>query len=363
MSTHTPPVPYPHLLGWFTGSTPDTAQITAELVAMAQREDFARLLSALRLHDEIGSFHSALQVAFPKLDLAAPHFPKSQHALGALASGQLKSVGASCLTAIALGTHEESFDTAHFTWNDTGLLYKDVPVFATVSGHRERVFVAGGGMLHITSNDHVLKGWLQRLGSDVTVQEIHGVAPDDHASGYNALEATDNLTWECSYGEFDTPEHLIQAITKSDAFGQIAWGGSYCTAGWVSSLMPTLSTRGTIRIPGTTVTIGQNVHSPTAVGSAWIEGMAGIDCKQDKFPKAWVDGVKAVLCPHAATNANHQNIVMFCTFLKQKPFVGKPKATQAEREERIAYLIAKYPQHKQTLRTLPNIEAYYPKLF
>ncbi|MFB7946421.1 hypothetical protein ACFC6L_16060 [Kitasatospora phosalacinea] len=364
MSTHTPPTPYPHLLGWFTAGAPDTARLADELDTMAQGPDYARLLTALRLHGELAHFRAALLVAFPQLDLAVPQFVPSQQPLAPLADAGLKEVGASCLTAIALGEPEPPFDPARFTTTATGLCYDKVPVFATVSGERHRVLVSGKGNLHITSADHDLKGWLQRAKSDLVVADVHGVAPDDHESGYNALEADDNLTWDCSYGEFDTPRHLLQAIAKSEAFGKVAWGASSCHAGWVSSLMPTLATWGTFRLPKLTVTIGQNVHSDTVIGSAWIKDMVGIDCVQALFPPEWEAGVRSTLLPRAAASAELATVAKFCTYLKQNKFKPLNKAKPAERNDRISFLLANRPAaDRAALRALPNIDAYYGKLF
>ncbi|BFV60665.1 hypothetical protein KCMC57_up57690 [Kitasatospora sp. CMC57] len=364
MSTHVPPAPYPYLLGWFTAGAPDAAQLADELNVMAQGPHFARLLTALRLHGELDHFRTALLMTFPQLDLAAPEFVPIQQPLTALASAGLKAVGVSCLTAIALGGPEPAFNPALFTSTATGLCYDNVPVFGTVGGVRHRVFVSGKGKLYIVSADHDLKGWLQRANSDLAVTGIHSVAPDDYESGYNALEAVGNLTWDCSYGEFDTPEHLLQAISKSEAFGKVAWGASSCHAGWLSSLMPTLATWGDIRIPGgVTVTIGQNVHTAAAIGSAWIKDMVGIDCPQSLFPPEWEAGVRTTLLPRAAASTDLVAVTTFCNFLKQNGFKRVDKAPLAERNKRITFLIAKRPADKATLRALPNINLYYSKLF
>ncbi|MEU5769640.1 hypothetical protein ABZ782_27355 [Streptomyces asoensis] len=361
MSVHTSAPPYPHLLAWFTSGTPDTGAITQELAAMAKHGNLPRLLTALRLHGEIGAFRSALQVAFPQLDLAAPQFPEPRQNLQVLNGDGLKKVGAACLTAIGNGTPEPAFDAQLFTSNAGGLFYAGVPVFATVDGDRQRVFVSGG-KIHITSADHVLKGWLQHQDADVTVQQIHGVEPDAQESGYNALESAGNLVWTCSFGELDTPVGIIRAIARSEAFGEIKWGASYCTAAWVSSLMPTLSTKGTVRLPKGTTTIGQNVHSGVVMGSAWVQGMDNADCKQAQFPQQWSLGVTSVLCPRAAQSADLKTITAFCGYLKVK-FAGQDQAPKAELQKRIGYLLTTYPQHKEALRSLPKIQEYYAQLF
>ncbi|MER5583745.1 hypothetical protein ABT090_19215 [Streptomyces asoensis] len=361
MSVHTSAPPYPHLLAWFTAGTPDTAAITRELTAMAEHGHLTRLLTALRLHGEIAAFRSALQVAFPQLDLAAPKFQDPRQNLQVLNGDGLKTVGAACLAAIGNGTPEPAFDAKLLTSDDNGLFYAGVPVFATVDGVRRRVFVSGG-KIHITSADHVLKGWLQRQDADVTVQQIHGVEPDAQESGYNALEAAGNLVWTCSFGKLDTPVDIIRAIARSDAFGEINWGVSYCTAAWVSSLMPTLSTKGTVRLPGGTVTIGQNVHSGVVMGSAWVQGMDKLDCKQAQFPQAWSLGVTGVLCARAAQHAELKTITTFCGYLKAK-FASQDQAPKAELERRIEYLVTAYPQQKEALRRLPKIQEYYSRFF
>lgn len=337
MSTHTPPASYPQLHSWFTGGEPDTAEIANELARMAMSPDFARFVTNLRLRGESDHFREALQTAFPQLNLASPDFSSHQGKLNVLAQAGLKDVGAFCLTT--LGEPEGVFTPKLFTWNPTGLFYDKVPVFCTVAGKRERLFASGKGKLYITGPDHDLKGWLQQKNSDVDVQSIHGVTPDNHASGYNALDAAGGPTWECSYGQFNTAVELLRAIAKSEAFGKVVWAPSYCPPGWVSSLMPSLTTLGTIRVPGKTMTIGQNVHEPPAIGSAWIKGVNG-DCKQADFPKEWTDGVKAVLLPRAVAHTDFQNILTFCPILVQGGFKAEQNTSDQERTKRFTYLIA-----------------------
>ncbi|MGW4650111.1 hypothetical protein [Kitasatospora sp. NPDC004289] len=364
MSTHTPPAPYPYLLGWFTAGAPDAALLAEELELMAQGPHYERLLTALRLHDELDHFRAALLVAFPELDLAVPQFLASQQPLAALASPGLKAVGVACLTAIALGLPEPAFDPKLFTSTEAGLFYDKVPVFGTVDGDRRRVFVSAKGKLYVVSDDHDLKGWLQRAKTDLAVKDILGVAPDPHESGYNALEAVGKVTWDVSHGDFSTPVLLLQAIAKSEAFAKVAWGAPTCHSGWVASLMPTLVTWGTIRTPGKTLTIGQNVHSAALIGSAWIKGLTGADCKQAQFPPHWADGVRATLLPQAAASTDLTTVAVFCTYLKQKNFKPAGQAPKAEREKRIAFLIAnRSVAEKEALRKLPNIDAYYGHLF
>jgi hypothetical protein len=269
------------------------------------------------------------------------------------------------------GEPDEHFDAELFESDGEGLFYKTVAVFVMVSHARRRVFVAADRTLYITSEHHSLKGWLQRDGSDVKVREIAGVVFDEKAGTYLALEATDRLEWNCSYGELKTVRGVIEAITKSEAFGKIGWDDfSYCPAGWVSSLMPTLSTKGTFKIPDTTVVIGQNVHSSTVIGSAWIARRAG-DCKQEDFPEAWADHVKDVLCPRATEHAYLKAITMFCGLLRghgfkrmsQLGFAEDSKEAAEERTRRIEYLIEEYPDDRETLQGLPHIAEYYAAQF
>lgn len=368
---HIVSAPYPYLLEWFSGGQPETKEIAAELDLMAHGEDFKRLLTALRLHGEIDNFISALKMAFEDLDLADPRFQQSDFTLDVLTSEDLKTVGVACLTAIALGQSEEDFATELFTWNTEGLSYKEVAVFATVAGTdgknlRERVFVSSERMLYITSKEHSLKGWLRRGDHDVEVKQIHGVAPDEKESGYNALEAAENVVWECSHGDLKTGVGVIQAIAKSEAFAQIAWyDSSYCTAGWVASLTPTLTTRGLFKIPGKEVEIAQNVHSTAAMGSAWVNDMQG-SCNPKNFPPKWAVHVGPVLFLRAKGHHDFRNITTFCALLKQGGFkklvpenpVGDPRLKQ-----RIDYLIGKSSGNKEILHKLPKIAEYYPDVF
>lgn len=365
MSTHTPPVPYPHLLAWLSGQAPDTPAIAGELATMAQRGHFARLVTTLRLHGELAAFRAALLVVFPHLDPAAPQFPAPQGTLGVLAGGKLTDVATACLAEIALGQPEPAYDQANFATSPTGLLYRGVPVFVTVDGTRTRLFAAANGTLYITGAGHPLKGWLRRQDADVTLQAVHSVAPDTVASGYNALSSADTLTWPCSYGKFGTPKEVIDTVVRSEAFDAIAWTAPYCTVGWVASLMPTLSTKGVLQLPGgKSLTIGQNVHSSTIVGSAWIVDMANVDCRPGAFPAAWTNKVKAVLCPRAAGNGTLTTIRLFCDRLKVK-YSGDDAQNVSEQElrERIAYLITTFPDDKEKLRKLPGVMKWYSDLF
>ncbi|MFJ9634121.1 hypothetical protein ACIRU8_41190 [Streptomyces sp. NPDC101175] len=358
MSTDTSPASYPKLFAWFSGDAPDTAQIAHELALMAKSSDLARLLTGLRLHGETDHFCEALQTAFPKLNLASPDFSSPQGALGVLAQARLKTVGMACLAT--LGEPEHIFNPKLFTSDATGLLYDNVPVFCVVGAKRERVFRSGRQMLYIVSPDHDLKGWLQWKNSDMDVRSICGVTPDDHASGYNAVDATGSLTWECSYGKFDTAVELLNTIAKSEAFGKVDWGQSYCTAGWVSSLMPSLTTSGDFRVPGKTLTIGQNVHTPPAIGSAWIKDVGG-DCTQAYFPVDWTDGVRTVLLPRTATDTKFQNIQTFCAILSKK-FSPQQNTSKQERTARFTYLIAQHPDAEQILgQMFANFGDYYTK--
>lgn len=365
MSTQTPPMPYPNLLNWFKGSAPDTADIAAELTEMSASGAYQHLLTQLRLHGELSSFQSALQVAFPQFTVAAPQFPLPRKNLPTLDRATLQAAGVSCLIALSLGGAPEAFSAKHFSWKGGSLCYQEVPVFATVLGKRERLLVGSGDRLYVAGPDHPLKGWVQRAGKDVTLQEITAVLPDDHESGYNAVNAEHTVIWQCSFGDLTTPKGLIDAISKSEVFGQIQWIPPYCTAGWVASLMPTLSSRGTIAIPGGgQAVIGQNVHSTQVVGSAWLEGVTNVDCKQADFPAYWTAGVVATLCPHAGTHPDFRNIVVFCDLLKQKSYkpVGA-KGTRAELVSRITFLVGAHKTYRALLLGLPNIGDYYKECF
>ncbi|MFJ9564966.1 hypothetical protein ACIRQQ_33650 [Streptomyces fuscichromogenes] len=361
MSVQTSAPPYPQLLGWFTGGKPVTAGITVELGTMAKKGDLTRLLTALRLHDQIGSFHEALQLAFPKLDLAAPQFPETHQELPVLKNERLKTVGTKCLNAIASGEPEPLFSVKLFKQVGTELFYDDVPVFAMVAQDRKRVHVTDD-TIHITSTDHDLNVWLQWKNADVKIHQIYGVEPDRRASGYNVLTSPGGLVWTCLDEELKTPEAVIRAIDKSKAFSKIKWGRSFCTSGWVSSLMPTLGTKGTFRLPAGEVTIGQNVHSDTVIGSAWIESLKNMDCKQKDFPLTWKADVKALLCPLTNGHADFQTIKKFCGYLETK-FNNQDEAPTAELKKRITYLITNYPLEKETLQKLPNIQRNYKELF
>ncbi|MEU3459824.1 hypothetical protein ABZ721_07665 [Streptomyces sp. NPDC006733] len=362
MSTHTPPT-YPNVLNWFKGGPPDTADIASDLTDMTKGADYQRLVSHLRLHGELGAFESALRVAFPQFTAGAPAFPMPKANLMALDRATLKAAGVSCLSAISLGT-PEPFNAKYFTWNGGSLCYQDVPVFCTVGGVRKRVLVGSGDKLYVAAADSPLKGWLRRGTNDVTVAQIGGVQPDGQESGYNAVNADSSVNWLCSFGDLTTPKGLIDAISKSEVFGSIVWIAPYVTAGWVASLMPTLSFRGTIAVPGGTLTVGQNVHSPTVVGSAWVEGFAGLDCKQADFPVYWKDSVVALLCPKTTTHADFQHTVVFCDYLKaQKCSPVGNQGTKAELERRLRLIIGADPSYKAVLIALPNIQKYYPSVF
>ncbi|MEU9101609.1 hypothetical protein [Streptomyces sp. NPDC048361] len=256
----------------------------------------------------------------------------------------------------------EEFSLKYFSEKDGTLLYKDVAVFGTVQNSRQQFLVGTGGRLYVAGTDHALKCWVQKPGGgDATAQQIFGVVADEQSGGYTALRAEGVSSWEHSYGgDLTRTLGLLQAISKSNAFSSITWGTPFCTAGWVASLMPTLSSLGTVKVPGETVVIGQNVHSSTIVGSAWLKGVVSSDCKQEDFPTEWTSGVVATLCPRATGHADLANIKIFCDLLKAAKFKAVWKADLAAR---IRFLLTNYPQHTKTLRALPNIELYYGKLF
>ncbi|MCX5384148.1 hypothetical protein [Streptomyces sp. NBC_00083] len=256
----------------------------------------------------------------------------------------------------------EEFSLKHFSDKDGTLLYKDVAVFATVQDSRQQLLVGTGGRLYVAAADHALKCWVQKPGGgDATAQQVFGVIADEQSGGYTALRAEGVSSWEHSYGgDLTKPLGLIQAISKSDAFTSVTWGAPYCTAGWVASLMPTLSSLGTVKIPGATVVIGQNVHSSTIVGSLWVKGLVSSDCRQEDFPTEWMAGVVSTLCPRATGHGDLANITLFCGLLKKAGF--KP-ARKADLAARIRFILTNYPQHEKTLRALPNIQTYYSSLF
>ncbi|MET9359623.1 hypothetical protein ABZX93_01740 [Streptomyces sp. NPDC006632] len=256
----------------------------------------------------------------------------------------------------------EEFSLKHFSEKDGTLLYKNVAVFGTVQGSRQQFLVGTAGRLYVASADHQLKCWVQKPGGgDATAQQVVGVVADEQAGGYTALRAEGVSGWEHSYGgDLTKPLGLIQAISKSNAFAAITWGAPYCTAGWVASLMPTLSSLGTVKVPGGSVVIGQNVHSSTVVGSSWLKGVVATDCRQEDFPAEWMSGVVATLCPRATGHGDLANIKVFCDLLKAAGFRPAQKADLAAR---IRFVLTNYPQHEKTLRALPNIQQYYAGLF
>ncbi|MEU3724520.1 hypothetical protein [Streptomyces sp. NPDC031705] len=362
MSTHTPPAPYPHLLRWLSGETPDTAKTVVELAGLAGGPHYQRFL--LDLEDERDAFHTALLVAFPHLDLDKPDFSAVAHPLKPVASPTLKTAGPVCLASLALGEARDVFNRAHlWTAPDGVLRYMGGTVHGTSGGRRVRFSADAGGRLYVASATHPLKLWIRKNGQDATVQHIFTVVADPGAGGYTAFSAQGDTAWEGSPGgQLTTPQGLVQVITKSGAFGSIAWGTPYCTAGWVESLMPTLSTRGTIAVPGGTATIGQNVHSAQIVGSAWLTGVPNLDCKPADMPAQWRADVVATLCPLAANHAQLRLVKEFCDILKSAtptPFV----AGGTDLAARITYLLTRHPNRRADLESLPRIKEYYKQCF
>ncbi|MEW1637020.1 hypothetical protein AB0469_23435 [Streptomyces sp. NPDC093801] len=358
MSTQTPPAPYPNLLRWLGGETPDTVKTAAELRAMAQGQDFARFL--LDLEEEQEAFRTALLPAFPQLVLAKPDFSTVVNPLQAVASPTLRTAGPVCLTSLALGEARNTFNPAHlWTAPDRTLRYKGGSVFGTVKARRMRFSADGTGRLYVASAAHPLKLWMRKNGQDATVQDVFTLVADPGAGGYDAFVAQGVGSWDNSPGgPLTTPQGLVEVITKSGAFRSIVWGAPYCTAGWVDSLMPTLSTQGTIAVPGgLTATIGQNVHSAQTVGSAWLVGVDGLDCKPAVMPAQWRADVAATLCPLAVNHVQLGLIKEFCDILK----AATP--TPAALPARITYLLTHHPHRRADLESLPNIKTYYQQCF
>ncbi|MFJ7209756.1 hypothetical protein ACIQWR_40270 [Streptomyces sp. NPDC098789] len=256
----------------------------------------------------------------------------------------------------------EEFNVKHFADSNGTLVYKSVAVLGTVQQSRQQFRVGTGGRLYVASPDHPLKAWVQKPADvDATAQQIVGVVADEQAGGYTALSAEGVGSWTHSYGgDLGTPTGAIKAISKSGAFGSIVWGAPYCHAGWVASLMPTLSSLGTISVPGGTLIIGQNVHSSAIVGSSWLKGANVGDCRQEDFPAEWRAGVVSTLCPKAVGHQDLANITILCDILKK---AGYKPARQADLAGRIRFILKNHPQHDKTLRSLPNILTYYGNLF
>ncbi|MFD8147215.1 hypothetical protein [Streptomyces sp. NPDC059708] len=362
MSTSTPNTPYPNLLRWLSGQAPDTAKIAAELRTMAGGQEFGRFL--LDLEDERGALRAELLRAFPQLDLAQPNFAKADGELVAVASPSLRTAGPLCLTSLALGEARDVFNRAHlWTAADEVLRYKGGTVHGMIGARRMRLSADGAGRLYVASAAHSLKLWLRKNAVDATIQEIFTLVADPNAGGYTAQPAQAVTTWENSPGgALTTPQGLVQVITKSGAFGSIVWDPPYCTAGWVESLMPTLSSQGRIPVPNGTTTIGQNVHSAQIVGSAWIVGVDGLDCKPGDMPAQWRTAVTQSLGALAANHAQLLLIKDFCDILKAAqptPFVPGGKDLEA----RIRYILTKHPSRRADLESLPNIKKYYPQCF
>ncbi|MET8294178.1 MULTISPECIES: hypothetical protein [unclassified Streptomyces] len=363
MSTSTPPAPYPCLLRWLSGDAPDTPKIAAELSTMAGRPHYDRFL--LDLEDERAAFGAALTVAFPQLNLAQPDFSAPKNPLAVVASPTLRTAGPLCLASLALGEAREDFNPAHlWTAPDAVLRYKGGRVHGMVGTRRMPFSADGGGRMYVASPAHPLKLWILKNAQDATVQEISTLVPDPGAGGYTALSAPGVTAWESSPGgALDTPQGLVQVITKSGAFGSIAWGASYCTAGWVDSLLPTLLTQGTIALPGNrTAILGQNVHSAQIVGSAWLKDVNGLDCKPAGMPQQWRTQVALTLCPRADAHPHMRLITEFCQILRNAqptPFV--PGGTDLE--ARIRYLLTRHPDRRADLESLPHIKSYYKQCF
>ncbi|WP_030197488.1 hypothetical protein [Streptomyces sp. NRRL S-87] len=358
MSTHTPTSPYPNLLRWLSGQAPDTGKITDELRTMAGGPQYGRFVQDLE--DEREGFRAALLVAFPQVDLAKPDFPAPRQPLQDVSSETLRAAAVSCLTSLALGEAPGTYNPVHlWTGPDGALRYKGGAVHATVAGARRRILVDASGALYAAAAQHPFKLWLRKGGQDATVQHVVGMVAAP-TGGYDACSAQGATPWESTYGTLDQPAGIVRAITRSGAFASIVWGASYCTAGWVESLMPTLSTQGLIPLPaGGSATIGQNVHSAQIVGSAWLRGVDGVDCKPDAMPPQWRADVGARLCPRAAQHVHLGHIADFCQILKAAAF--QPGGTDLV--DRIRYLLAHHPGRRADLESLPNIKKYYAQCF
>lgn len=155
-----------------------------------------------------------------------------------------------------------------------------------------------------------------------------------------------------------SPLPVIERVALAGLVPSIGWGGPYCTRGWISSLLPTVSCRGTVTWRGRSVTIGQNRHEGGNLGSAWLEGVAGADVKPSGMPNAWSSAVSGSM-PDGTGRDDFKAEITFSQHLKDLGANPIDRAGESVRLNRwrVLYLkyaddIAKAPGGQDALETM-----------
>lgn len=112
------------------------------------------------------------------------------------------------------------------------------------------------------------------------------------------------------------PLPVLQRVA-SPGLPTVAWGTPYCTRGWISSLLPTVSCRGTVTWRGQNLTIGQNLHEGSAFGSSWLQGVSNDDVKPSNLPNAWKAAVRANM-PDGTGRDDFKAEITFSDYLKSQ---------------------------------------------
>lgn len=138
------------------------------------------------------------------------------------------------------------------------------------------------------------------------------------------------------------PLPVMQRVAWAGLVPSINWGsGPYCTRGWISSLMPTVTCKGTISLRGQNVVIAQNLHVNKNWGSAWLEGVDNAFVSPDGLPAEWKAAAGSSM-PDGTTRDDFKAEIIFSDYLKSLGGQEINQASEAIRLNRWRVLFLKF---------------------
>lgn len=146
------------------------------------------------------------------------------------------------------------------------------------------------------------------------------------------------------------PLPVIQRVALAGLGPGINWIAPYCTRGWISSLMPTVSCRGTVTWRGQSVIIGQNLHKGSNFGSSWLQGVNDEDVKPGNLPGDW----KAVVKAHMPDGTGRDDFKAEITFSDHLESLGAKPIDQADEDIRMNRWRVLYLKYGEDITNAPG---------
>lgn len=140
------------------------------------------------------------------------------------------------------------------------------------------------------------------------------------------------LTWKAT-------ELTVMTLITCVGTTPIAWGKPYYPRGWVSSLMATVSCKGTLTWRGKQLTVGQNRH-PGAFGSCWIEDLKDDAVNPQQFPSSWKTKLQNL--PDGTSDKRFQLEVKYVKYLISLGEQPLDKSDEAIVKKRVEKLNVRY---------------------